>query len=167
LLIGCRLRRAELVGLKRQDFQIREEHWVVADLIGKGKHIRTAPVPAWAKHAADDWISAAAICNGPVFRRMNRLGKVWGEGITPQAICHIVNAAAVNARIENLAPHDLRRIRHKEEHLREAAPGLRVGNWSRFSCCSGMHPCRLPSDIPGRNKIWCTPNDGIRLRVAI
>jgi len=24
-----------------EDFQVREEHWVIADLIGKGKHIRT------------------------------------------------------------------------------------------------------------------------------
>jgi hypothetical protein len=23
--------------------QVREEHWVIADLIGKGKHIRTGP----------------------------------------------------------------------------------------------------------------------------
>src|SRR5689334_986040 len=43
LLIGCGLRRGELVGLRIQDFQMREEHWVVADLIGKGKHIRTVP----------------------------------------------------------------------------------------------------------------------------
>ena len=40
LLIGCGLRRAELVGLGLEDFQVREEHWVIADLIGKGKHIR-------------------------------------------------------------------------------------------------------------------------------
>ena len=46
LLIGCGLRRAELVGLGTEDFQIREEHWVIADLIGKGKHIRAVPVPA-------------------------------------------------------------------------------------------------------------------------
>jgi site-specific recombinase XerD len=31
LLIGCGFRRAELVGLKRTDFQMREDHWVVAD----------------------------------------------------------------------------------------------------------------------------------------
>jgi site-specific recombinase XerD len=46
ILIGCGLRRAELVALKREDFQIREEHCVIADLIGKGKHIRTVQVPA-------------------------------------------------------------------------------------------------------------------------
>lgn len=45
LLIGCGLRRAELVGLGTEDFQIREEHWVIADLVGKGKHIGTVPVP--------------------------------------------------------------------------------------------------------------------------
>ena len=61
LLIGCGLRRAELVGLGMEDFQVREEHWVIADLIGKGKHIRTVPVPAWAKRAVDEWTAAADI----------------------------------------------------------------------------------------------------------
>ena len=36
LLIGRGLRRAELVGLGTQDFQVREERWVITDLIGKG-----------------------------------------------------------------------------------------------------------------------------------
>jgi len=39
-----------------------------------------------------------------MFRRVNRLGKVWGEGITPKAIWHIVKAAACQAGIQNLAP---------------------------------------------------------------
>jgi site-specific recombinase XerC len=78
LLIGCGFRRAELVALKRTDFQIREDHWVVADLIGKGKHIRTVPVPAWAKDMVDEWIKVAEIENGPIFRKVNRLEKVWG-----------------------------------------------------------------------------------------
>jgi site-specific recombinase XerC len=37
LLIGCGLRRAELVGLRTGDFQVREENWVIADLVGRGK----------------------------------------------------------------------------------------------------------------------------------
>jgi site-specific recombinase XerC len=64
LLIGCGLRRAELVGLGTEDFQVREEHWVIADLIGKGKHIRTVPVPAWAKRAVYEWITAAGLTSG-------------------------------------------------------------------------------------------------------
>jgi site-specific recombinase XerD len=117
LLIGCGLRRAELVGLKKEDFQVREDRWVVADLIGKGKHIRTVPVPAWAKRAVDEWTNAAGIADGPIFRRVNRRGKVWGEGITPKAIWHILKAAAVHAGIENLAPHDLRRTCARLCHL--------------------------------------------------
>ena len=80
LAIGCGLRRAELVGLKAQDFQIREEHWVIADLIGKGKHIRAVPVPVWVKRAVDCWTAAAEITAGTIFRRVNRMGKLWGAG---------------------------------------------------------------------------------------
>src|SRR5438445_12218662 len=39
LLIGCGLRRAELLGLMVNSIQLREEHWVIADLVGKGGHI--------------------------------------------------------------------------------------------------------------------------------
>lgn len=94
LLIGCGLRRAELVGLRADDLQIREEHWVIADLIGKGRHIRTVPVPAWAKRAVDGWTEAAGITTGRIFRRVSRFGKIWGEGITPKAIWHVVKPPA-------------------------------------------------------------------------
>ena len=117
LLIGCGLRRAELVGLGMEDFQVREEHWVIADLIGKGKHIRTVPVPVWAKRAVDEWINAAKIGTGALFRRVGRLGKIWCAGLTPKAIWHIVKAAAKRADIKNLAPHDLRRTCARLCHL--------------------------------------------------
>src|SRR5499427_2256375 len=54
LLIGCGLRRAELVSLELEDFQIREDHWAIVDLMGKAKHVRTVPVPAWTKRAVDE-----------------------------------------------------------------------------------------------------------------
>jgi len=109
VLIGCGLRRAELVGLRMEDLQVREEHCVIADLIGKGKHIRTVPVPVWAKRAIDAWTDVAKINQGAIFRRVSRPGKISGEGLTPKAIWHIVKAAARRADIKNLAPHDLRR----------------------------------------------------------
>jgi site-specific recombinase XerD len=117
LLIGCGLRRAELVGLGMEDFQVREEHWVIADLIGKGKHIRTVPVPVWAKRAVDEWTGAAKIDQGAIFRRVSRQENVRGEGLTPKAIWHIVKAAAKRADIKNLAPHDLRRTCARLCHL--------------------------------------------------
>jgi integrase len=109
VLIGCGLRRAELVGLRMEDLQVREEHCVIADLIGKGKHVRTVPVPVWAKRAIDAWTDVAKINQGAIFRRVSRPGKISGEGLTPKAIWHIVKAAARRADIKNLAPHDLGR----------------------------------------------------------
>jgi integrase len=117
LLIGCGLRRAEVVGLGTEDFQIREKHWVIADLVGKGKHIRTVPVPVWVKGAVDEWATAAGITDGAIFRRVSGLGKIWGDRITPKAIWHVVKAAAKRAGIKTLAPHDLRRTCARLCHL--------------------------------------------------
>lgn len=36
VLIGCGLRRAEAAALRIEDLQLREGHWVIADLNGKG-----------------------------------------------------------------------------------------------------------------------------------
>jgi hypothetical protein len=44
----------QILGQKFQcNKAVREERWVIADLTGKGKHIRTVPVPVWAKRAVD------------------------------------------------------------------------------------------------------------------
>lgn len=117
LLIGCDLPRAELVGLGMEDFQFREEHWVIADLIGKGKHIRTVPVPMWAKRAVDEWTDTAKINQAAIFRRVNRLGKICSEGLTSKAIWHIVKSVAKRADINNLARHDLHRTCARLCHL--------------------------------------------------
>ena len=53
MLIGCGLRRAELLALTLESVQQREEHWVIADLVGKGGHVRTVPIPGWVKDAID------------------------------------------------------------------------------------------------------------------
>src|SRR5665213_2303640 len=41
MLLGCGLRRGELLGLRVDSIQSREERWVIADLLGKAGHIRT------------------------------------------------------------------------------------------------------------------------------
>jgi site-specific recombinase XerD len=45
MLFGCGLRRSELVRLELDEVQMRQAHWAVVDLIGKGGHIRTVPIP--------------------------------------------------------------------------------------------------------------------------
>jgi site-specific recombinase XerC len=98
VLLGCGLRRAELVALSVQDLQIREDHWVFADLNGNGKHIRTVPVPGWVKTALDDWTANADITDGNIFRRVNKNGVVWGDEISPKAIRHVVKGACPTRR---------------------------------------------------------------------
>jgi site-specific recombinase XerC len=61
MLFGCGLRRSELVGLEMDDIQIRQGHWAIVDMIGKGGHIRTVPIPEWVKAALDEWTAAAGI----------------------------------------------------------------------------------------------------------
>jgi hypothetical protein len=56
--------------------QQREEHWVIADLVGKGGHVRTVPMPAWVKDAIDAWTVAAGITEGSVFRAITKSGHV-------------------------------------------------------------------------------------------
>jgi len=49
MLFACGFRRSELVGLELDEIQMRQGHWAVVDLIGKGGHIRTVPIPQWSK----------------------------------------------------------------------------------------------------------------------
>src|SRR5664280_3931576 len=74
--------------------QVREEHWVIADLKGKAGHIRTVPVPQWVKAAVDVWSTAAGIAKGTVFRSINKSGSVWGDGMTPKVLWEVVKEAA-------------------------------------------------------------------------
>ena len=109
ILFGCGLRRAEAAKLSLSDLQMREDHWAFVDLIGKGRHIRTVPVPGWVKTSIDEWTAAAAITGGRLFRCVTRFGSVWGAGITEKVIWHVVKRHAATAGIQNLAPHDCRR----------------------------------------------------------
>jgi integrase len=117
LLLGCGLRRSELVGLRFEDIQLRDDHWVVADLVGKGRHIRTVPIPAWAKVAVDEWTAAAEIRTGTIFRRVSIKGRIWGDTLTPKAVWHVVRKAGRLAGIPQIAPHDLRRTCARLCHL--------------------------------------------------
>ena len=109
LLLGCGLRRSELVHLTVENVQQREDRWVIVDLVGKGGHIRTVPVPAWVKSAIDQWMVAANIRSGRLFRCVNKTGSVWGTGITEKVVWVVVWEFAKSVNLHKLAPHDLRR----------------------------------------------------------
>jgi site-specific recombinase XerD len=117
MLIGCGLRRAELLALTLESIQRREEHWVIADLVGKGGHVRTVPIPDWVKVTVNAWTDAANITHGTVFRAISKAGRVWGDGMSPKVLWDVVRAAAARAGIDKLAPHDLRRTCARLCHL--------------------------------------------------
>jgi len=109
MLFGCGFRRSELVGLELDEVQMRQGHWAVVDLIGKGGHIRTVPIPEWVKAALDQWTVAAGIRKGRIFRAVARTGKVWGKGISQNVVWYVVKTCCERAGLEHIAPHDLRR----------------------------------------------------------
>jgi len=109
VLLGCGLRRRELIALTLDHLQRREDHWVIVDLVGKGGHIRTVPMPDWVKATVDDWLAVAEIKQGNIFRCVCRKGAVWGTRITEKVVWHVVREYAARLGVSRLAPHDLRR----------------------------------------------------------
>jgi integrase len=88
LLLACGLRRSEVVNLRCERIQRREDRWAIVDLVGKSGHIRTVPIPQWVKNAIDDWTKAANIKEGLLFRWV-----IWGYGLTNQR--HLVRRQRV------------------------------------------------------------------------
>jgi site-specific recombinase XerD len=109
MLFGCGLRRSELVGLQMDDVQMRQGHWAIVDLIGKGGHIRTVPIPAWVKAALDEWTAVAGIAQGRIFRAVAKTGNVWGKGVSQNVVWYVVKTCCERAGLQHIAPHDLRR----------------------------------------------------------
>jgi len=118
MLFGCGFRRSELVGLGLDDIQMRQGHWAVVDLIGKGGHIRTVPIPNWVKAALDQWTQSAGVSEGKIFRAVAGRGKVWGSGISQNVVWYVVRTCCERAGLEHIAPHDLRRTCAKLCHDR-------------------------------------------------
>jgi site-specific recombinase XerD len=100
ILLGCGLRRREAAELEFAHIQQREGHWAIVDLVGKGRHIRTVPVPDWVKIAIDAWCESAGVSGGRVFRCVCRAGKTWGTGVTERVVWHVVKNCAKRAGID-------------------------------------------------------------------
>src|SRR5580704_15090563 len=90
VLLACGLRRHELAGLTVDHLQQREGHWAIIDLRGKAGHVRTVPVPDWVRGLLDEWMNAAGITGGRLFRRVSSSGKVWCERVTEKLVWHVV-----------------------------------------------------------------------------
>jgi integrase len=107
LLVGCALRRNELAELEVETIQQREGRWVLADLEGKGRRIRTVAIPIWVKQGIDVWTTVAGIDKGRLLRSVSKSGKVNRD--TLSAVWSVVEQSSKQIGIERFGAHDLRR----------------------------------------------------------
>src|SRR5271157_5956855 len=90
------------MGLRLDQLQLRESHWVIVDLVGKGGRLRTVPVPAWCKGLVDGWNRAFMSQKGLLDNTASRsivvalIGKATGGFGEPRgpALDHVITRAA-------------------------------------------------------------------------
>ncbi|TGC12217.1 tyrosine-type recombinase/integrase [Escherichia sp. E4385] len=107
VLLGCGLRRSEVVGLDLSDIVTYER---ALRVLGKGNKERLAYMPegTWAR--LQTWIEQVrGEAPGPLFTRIRRFDDVTCARLTDQAVYHILQVRQSEAGIEKCAPHDLRR----------------------------------------------------------
>jgi integrase len=109
VLVGCGLRRDETARLTLEHIQLRDARWVICDLSGKGRRLRTIPIPGWLKAAIGQWAAAAGFEDGPVFRPVNKGDRLSGPSMTAQSVYEIVKTYTARMGLPRLGPHDLRR----------------------------------------------------------
>ena len=146
VLLGCALRRSELVALKVEDIQQRSDRWVLPDLRGKGNGLRTVPLPGSVKEFVDGWLITAGITSGPVFRPVTKANVVGVWALTENAVWWIVREYAVRLAFGKLAPTI------SDGPARGCAGNPEVPS-SKSSCCSGTSRFKRPWTTSARNRI--------------
>lgn len=118
-LVGAGLRRSECAALTVEHFQQREGRWVIVDIIGKRNKARTVPIPSWCKAIVDQWIEAAGIAGGLVFRQASWAKDkfvVSDQGLSDKGIARAVTRWTREMGLASVAAHDLRRTFAKLAH---------------------------------------------------
>ena len=161
VLLGCGLRRSEVVALTFAHVQQRYGRWCIVDLVGKHGRVRTAPMPGWVKVTIDAWTSASGVANGHVFRPVNREGCVNGGRLGEKIVWQLLKQYAAEIGIPDLAPHDLRRTCAK---LCRAAGG----ELEQIQLLLGHASVQTTERYLGtRQDLVHAPNDAIQLKVAV
>src|ERR1700704_2943387 len=109
LLVGCALRQNELAELDVETIQQREGRWVLADLEGKGRRVRTVAIPIWIKQGINAWMTAAGIEDGRLLRSISKSGKINRDTLSDWAVWSVVEQSSKQIGIEHFGAHDLRR----------------------------------------------------------
>ena len=108
ILVGCGLRRAELVGLQTEHVDGTSGRWFLMGVTDSRGHSRNVLLPAWAKDAVTAWIHRAGLKRGPLFRAIDRRGTIGERAITVQSVLWLVAGYGREVGLE-VTPEDLRR----------------------------------------------------------
>ena len=107
VLLGCGLRRSEVVGLEMGSIEREDQAFRV---LGKGNKERLAYMPRGTWERVSLWVEEIRGDHpGPLFTRIRRYSDVTDDRLSDQAIYHILDTRRVEAGLEKCAPHDLRR----------------------------------------------------------
>lgn len=107
VLVGSGLRRSEIVSIDMENIMFSDHAFKV---IGKGNKERLAFIPqeAWDNMMA--WIKDyRGEQDGPLFCRIRKFGDVTDERLSDQAIYYLLGKRQMEAGLEKITPHDLRR----------------------------------------------------------
>ncbi len=107
VLVGCGLRRSEIISLDMKHIIRREQ---ALRVMGKGNKERLSYMPegTWARLTR--WIDEVRGDHaGPLFTRIRRHDDVTDDRLSDQAIYHILETRRIESGLEKFAPHDLRR----------------------------------------------------------
>jgi len=137
LLVGCALRRQELASLVVETIQLREGRWVLVDLEGKGRRVRTVAVPVWVKQGINSWLSAAGIEDGRLLRSISKGGKI-GDTLSDWAVWSVVERSAKEIGIERFGPTTC-------AGPARSSAGRRAASSNRSSFCWGIRRSRRRS----------------------
>ena len=136
---GAALRRSELVALNVGDIERQPEGLLVrirrskTDQEGAG---HTVAVPRGTKlkpvEALEAWLKAAEITSGPIFRSINKGGRVLADRLSSQSVALVVKHRAAAAKLDPalFAGHSLR-AGFVTSALEDGADALRVMDQTR------------------------------------
>jgi len=104
--------------------------------------VRTVPVPGWVRCELERWLNAAAIDRGKLFRRVNKAGETWGDGMTEKSVWHIVKESAKAIGLDNTGSSRSPAL---------ASATLPAENWNRSNFFWDMSQFKPPNAILAAN----------------
>jgi site-specific recombinase XerD len=89
------------------------EHYDAAEgsqkVLGKGNKERFVYVHDNAAPAVERWLALLGVRSGPIFRPINKWGRIGEKPISPETVYYIINRRRTQAGLPPLTPHDFRR----------------------------------------------------------